>query len=191
MLSLLKPSYYLLLMLLLLAVAQLCHVYIADLALIRADISRGQWWRLLSGQWVHSNAYHFVSNSVVFSCLSLLDHRAARRKAAEFVALSGVCGAMVYLFCSALDYYLGLSGVLHGYLLLILLSMRRDKPMLAYAGVAVLLGKLLLEQCDLYPRAATEELIGLRVAIEAHLAGAASAVIVFVSELIYSAYKRR
>lgn len=179
------------LLLLALSILQLVHINVLDLAFIRSAVDRGEWWRLVSGQWVHSNAYHFFSNCLVLACLIYLDRRAVTRKMVEFISLSGFCGAAVYLFCPALDYYLGLSGVLHGYLLLVLLSMRQEKPLFVYVGIVVVLTKIALEQFDLYPSAATEELIGLRVAIEAHLAGAIAAGIIFLLEYFYFSYKRR
>lgn len=178
-------------LLILLSVLQLIHFYIFDIALIRAEVHRGQWWRLLSGQWVHSNAYHFFSNSLVLICLNYLDRRVVVRKATDLLCLSGLTGGAVYFFCPALDYYVGLSGILHGYLLLILMSMWREGPLLAGVGIMLLLTKLVLEQVDWYPRVATEELIGMRVAIEAHLVGAVAAVIIVSLEFIYRLYKRK
>ncbi|WP_346838299.1 rhombosortase [Microbulbifer sp. SAOS-129_SWC] len=141
----------------------------------RALIAQGQWWRLLSGHLTHSGTAHFLLNSAGLALLWVL-HRSHYRPANFFgvVALIALgCGLGLYWFSPATQLYLGLSGVLHG---LVIWGGYRDIASgwrTGYLLVAGTWAKVAWEQL-VGASDATARLIGVPVATDAHLWGAAT-----------------
>ncbi|MDO6682408.1 MULTISPECIES: rhombosortase [unclassified Oceanobacter] len=143
------------------------------LAFDRSDIGQGQWWRLLTCHWVHLSWPHALGNVGGLVLLAVIAAGTVPNRV--FVGLllwcSGVVGLGLMLFAGDLQRYVGLSGVLHGMLMVapfVALGYSRRMAML-FAGLVVL--KVVWEQSPYYSGGAVSEMIGGRVATEAHLLG--------------------
>jgi rhomboid family GlyGly-CTERM serine protease len=140
----------------------------------RAAIEDGQWYRLLTGHWLHLGWVHAAKNAAAFWLLAALDHDAPslRIQALRLLFLSLAVAAGLYLLQPALQWYVGLSGVLHGLFVIVLLRLvwlRRD--LFALALMALLVGKLGWEH---YHGALAPGAMGVPVIVAAHSYGAAA-----------------
>jgi rhomboid family GlyGly-CTERM serine protease len=144
----------------------------------RAGLQAGEWYRLLSGHWIHLDWRHALMNMAGLWLLALIDveERTARRTLLAGALRSGVLsvavGLALYVRVPQLDWYLGLSGVLHGLFVIVLLRAlwwRRDA--LTALVVLLLIGKLVWEH---YHGALTQDVLGAPVIVSAHSYGAAA-----------------
>jgi rhomboid family GlyGly-CTERM serine protease len=152
---------------------------VADaLAYRREALAAGQWWRALTGHFVHLGAMHAAINLAGLLALVLLCPRKPgvfewlRRVGLLALAIS----ASLYVAAPTVDGYVGFSGVLHGLFVLGLAPMARSGDRIAVIGLGLLIVKILLEQM-LGPSAEEERLIGGNVVTLAHLFGTLAALV--------------
>lgn len=116
----------------------------APLLLEREAVAQGQWWRLWSGHLLHLDATHALLNLAALAVIAGLALR--QRMGGEVVAaaLAGMPLLSVGLLWldPALQWYAGLSGILHGLLVIVL---ARRGGVLAWAVLALLAAKLAWE----------------------------------------------
>lgn len=149
----------------------------------RSEIDAGQWWRILTGNFTHTNFAHFAMNIAALWLISAIFRPSvtALLRALLIASLAVGFGNLA----TSMDIYVGLSGALHGlfgYLALVeALSGRRSSWWL----VAGLLAKVAWEQC-VGASATTSAMIGARVAIESHLAGTLSGLVLAIAEPLLS-----
>ena len=148
-------------------------------SLDRAAVSQGQYWRIWTGQLVHTSWFHLGLNLVGLLCLMQIFGREIRAVnwlagylfISPFIAVCWLVADWNNLSISAgYDYVVGLSALLHGlFAFAACLVMQRDR--LIASGVILVIGaKLLAEQ--LYgPSVMTGEFIGMPVAAEMHVYG--------------------
>lgn len=142
----------------------------------RSAIASGEWWRLLSGSFIHWTYAHWLMN---VSGLILL----AWIFAGEF----GWCWwfAVLSMGASAVGMglwfkdpqclqYAGFSGMLHGLLYFAVIAGWRRHPGLHLTVLMVLLARLLWEHTPGYNTYYLQAWIGKPVAVDAHLMGALS-----------------
>lgn len=81
----------------------------------RELITQGQWWRLLSGHWVHSDPQHLFWNLAGLSVLGFLFEPllGARRMLQVLVAGMLVVDLCLWFLLPGLLFYCGLSGILN------------------------------------------------------------------------------
>ena len=145
------------------------------LAYQRVQILDGQWWRLLSGNLLHTNAWHLYMNLAgLWVILALHEqHYQARGLCLLFCILCLMQGLGLLVFFPDLIGYVGLSGMLHGLFTYgAVLDIRRGLK----SGYLLLLGVILKVSYEQYFGASIEmtQLINARVATEAHLVGLVS-----------------
>lgn len=165
------------LMLLGLQIASHLHPAVAEaLEWSRTDMASGQWWRLLTGHWVHLGFTHLSLNLGGLVLLALLFERSAPIEwtlgylfAAPIAISLGLLWAIPQL-----EWYRGFSGSLHGLFVLLALAGFRHHPQWHGFLVAGLAIKLVFEA--LYP-SGTAELIGAAVIYPAHWLGSLTGLI--------------
>ena len=129
----------------------------------------GQWWRLITGHFTHSNAAHLLMNLVSLWLISLL----FRPTAMLLIVLSLFASLLigVGLLATDIQHYVGLSGVLHALFAFFALGEWRENNAQGGWLLALLVAKLWLEQRDGNPME-MNALIAASVATQAHLLGA-------------------
>jgi rhomboid family GlyGly-CTERM serine protease len=138
----------------------------------RYAIESGEYWRLVSGHLVHLGFGHLWPNLAALAIIGLLFEDIFRT--ADWLRLGAAAAAAIDLGLYALQpdvlWYVGLSGVLHGYVAAgaLALLLRREKLGAVLAiGVAA---KLTFEQV-VGPVPFTAESVGGPVVVAAHLYG--------------------
>lgn len=141
----------------------------------RRAIDAGQVWRLLTGHWVHLGYYHGALN--LLGLLALLVLCPAPLSFSEWtrrlVFLSLCVAVGLYLGVPDLHRYVGMSGVLHGLIVLGLVPMARRGDKISIACLLYVIGKIGWEYFTGAP-VSDERAIGGRVVTEAHLLGTLS-----------------
>ena len=141
------------------------------------QVSNGQIWRLITANVCHSNWNHWALNIVGLWLMDIFYRPvlsvSIRTKLMLFCMLFNV---VLLHYLISIDWYVGLSGALHGYLIGgALLSWNKAK-LLNFAIITVTTAKLIIESYWQI-NSATEELIGANVLEEAHSFGGISAVL--------------
>ena len=145
-------------------------------------IADGQWWRILTGNFSHTNYSHLLMNLAGLWIISYLFQPNKKQLLSALLLISLVTGFALLL--SSIQIYVGLSGTLHGLFGLFALREALNGRNSSWLLVFGLIAKIAWEQF-VGPSSTTGELINARVAIEAHLAGALAggfmAVVLFVT----------
>jgi rhomboid family GlyGly-CTERM serine protease len=151
----------------------------------RNNIAQGQWWRLLTGNLTHSNFSHLALNITGLWILGFLfiDSLKIKTFTITTIILSLIVGCSLYFYSPELDFYYGFSGVLYGLYIIGAISaiIKQDY----FTGLLVLLLIIAKISWDLLNggSASSAELIGIPVAIDAHLYGVIGA---FVISFVFS-----
>ena len=143
------------------------------LAFDRTGIAAGEAWRLLSGHFVHLGISHLSLNLVGLALVWYLVGRQFTTVRWLFVAILSIVAmdAGFWWLNPELDWYVGLSGLLHGLLAagLVVAVRERDREGLVIALFVI--GKLAWEQWG-GPLPGSEATAGGAVIVDAHLYGA-------------------
>ena len=139
----------------------------------RELIEAGQVWRLFTAHFVHLSTTHMLGNALG---LILLGYIAAKYLnnllgMALLVWCVVVVGLGLYWYADYLQRYVGLSGVLHGLLLVAPFVSRYYSGRIASAFLIIILLKVIWEQSPYYDDMALVGTIGGRVEANAHLMG--------------------
>lgn len=171
---------YLILFSVLLAALGLAHAWVnPHLEYVRALIFDGQLWRLYSAHLVHLNHWHMLMNLGGFLlCAWFFTDVYDRWLLGLWLLVSPllVSGLMLYVD-QASGPYVGLSGILHGWLVMALLLGFRTHPWLHALVLALVAGRLVWEQLPGYDVEYLRGWINGRVYVNAHLYGALSGVL--------------
>ena len=140
----------------------------------RAAIADGQWWRLVSAHTVHLGLGHAVLNVLGLLLIAWLVGR--EYTFCQWLLVSAVTIAVIdaglWWLLPELEWYVGLSGVLHGWLAAGIVIQLRRRELDAVLLAVLLCGKLVFEALfGSLPGAA--ETAGAPVVTDAHLYGAA------------------
>lgn len=161
---------------LLLAIAAWQALPAALRALLRFEpeaVAAGQWWRLLSAHWIHLSPMHAALNACGLAlCWALADASWTLRRLVVRMALLGlVISLLLWAFSPQTRDYVGLSGVLYGLIVWILLPaalLRRER--MATLVLAMVLARLFW-QSWVGPDPLEEQLIGGHIVTRAHWFG--------------------
>lgn len=158
-------------------------------AMSRAEIHQGEYWRIWTGQLVHSSWPHLALNllGLVFLQQIFGDELKFATWSWGFAVISlgiGICWLAfddaAWLPFVGRDYVVGLSALLHGLFAYgACLAMRRD-TLLAAGALLIVGGKVMWEQVN-GPSEFTSGLIDLPVAGDVHLYGFASGLILGIA----------
>ncbi|MGL6161954.1 rhombosortase [Microbulbifer sp.] len=145
----------------------------------RGAIAAGQYWRLASGHFLHTNLNHLLMNAGALAILwYLFGHYLNTLKTAGLLLLLCVlCGVGLFAFAGDLYRYMGLSGVLHG---LIVWGSAKDIRRGRRLGILLLvatIAKIAWEQLG-GDTSGTAAFIEADIAIAAHLWGAVAGLLI-------------
>jgi rhomboid family GlyGly-CTERM serine protease len=155
----------------------------------RAAILSGEWWRLITAHLVHANARHLLLNLAGLALVAqLFKFNLSPRQWLWIGVFDALCVTLgLLLFDPQLQWYVGLSGVLHGFIAVgAVLWWRTERPALAAALSLILLSKLAWEQLQGALPLAGE----LTVIVDAHLYGAVGGVLAAVAIIARRSYPR-
>lgn len=139
----------------------------------RSAIEAGEVWRLVTAHLVHLNPWHMVLNvSGFLLCWFFFTDLLTRAVLWLWFGVSAVAvGMAFFLLDPALERYVGLSGILHGLLVMCLTLGIRRNPVLHTIVLLVVAGRLILEQTPTYDVDYLRNWIGGSVYVNAHLYG--------------------
>jgi rhomboid family GlyGly-CTERM serine protease len=113
----------------------------------RVAIAQGEWWRLATGHWVHSDLAHAGWDIAALLLLGAL-FEARLQWRLPLALLIGTIGVDAWLWWGdpTLHYYCGLSGILNSLLIVGLLQLWRDlrHPLVLFTGVGAVV-KIIVE----------------------------------------------
>ncbi len=146
----------------------------------RELIRQGEVWRLLTGHFTHSNYFHLLLNcgGIVLIWALHGEYYTRGQYLAYLAILSLYSSAALYIFYGQNEIYHGLSGILHGVIIigaLIDCEKKYKTGYLLFIGVWL---KIIWEQYS-GPDPQIGELIDARVATEAHLIGVIAGILVY------------
>ncbi len=149
------------------------------LAFDRVALQQGQWWRWITGHWVHLNLKHALLNLGGLGLIALIFIQELEwlPDTLAFFACCILVSAGLWWF-SDRDVYVGLSGVLHGLMIYYLIRTYSVTPKISLLGLFGVSAKVLWEQTRWSDTASTALLIGGPVAVEAHLFGLCAGIFV-------------
>ncbi|WP_334061999.1 rhombosortase [Alteromonas genovensis] len=146
-------------------------------------------WRLITGNFVHTNGYHLLLNIVGLILLWALhgEHYLPARFLKVFIWCCIATSAGLYFFSENLIWYAGLSGALHG---LFVWGACMDIKEKMTSGWLLLVGIAIKVGYEQYNGSSSQvaELIDAKVAVDAHMFGAVGGLIIFL--LMISTAKR-
>jgi len=156
----------------------------------RQFIAQGQWWRLLTGNLIHTNHWHLLMNLAGFWVVVFIHrvHYGNRHLAWLLLTLCITEGLGLWFAFPTLSAYVGLSGVLHGLFAYGALSDIKIGWRSGYLLLVGVMAKVTWEQ-TMGANAEVTQLIGARVAIEAHLVGLLSGIGIFLLVTLYQRQK--
>ena len=148
--------------------------WVHNLALIHDAISQGEYWRLISSQFVHLGSNHTLLNLVGYLIVaaSFREDISPREEALSLLICCLGVGLGIYWFNPEIGWYVGLSGAIYGILTHFLIVGWQRSPFLSLFFGVFLAGKFIYEQFISGPDTFTAGLIGAQVAIDSHLYGA-------------------
>lgn len=159
----------------------------------RAAVLDGQIWRLVTAHLVHMNTWHMVMNLTgLLLCWFFFTDLFTRRLLWLWLGVSAPVVGLAFLGLDpGLSRYVGLSGLLHGLLVLLLVLGWRGTPVLHSLVLAVVVGRLFWEQRPDYDTEYLRSVIDGSVYVNAHLYGALTGFVLAVGVLLQRLLRRR
>ena len=144
----------------------------------RLAVDQGQWWRLLTANFVHLGWWHLLLNGLSLVLLvALCPERLSPAEWLRRVIFVGIGMTLgLHLFVPALSTYVGLSGLVYGLFLLGLGRQAAARDAIAIASLVFLACRILWELTIGAPES-EQQLIGGGVVAESHLSGVVAAFI--------------
>ncbi|MBU2882380.1 rhombosortase [Psychrosphaera sp. B3R10] len=161
------------------------------LGLFPTKVLDGEWWRVITGQLLHTNLNHLLLNSSGLVLVWALHGEYYSVK--HYLIVMLLCLTLVgitLMFFANYSHYAGLSGVLHSLLIyggIIDITKQEKTGWLLLLGIAI---KVAYENI-VGASAETEELIGASVATEAHLIGVIVGCVVAVFYFYYQVIRHK
>lgn len=163
------------------------------LSLDQTQVSQGEFWRILTGNIVHFGWAHTLMNVAAFllCVFGLLPHFSILRFS---LLLFGCCiavGAGMYWLNNEYTIYAGLSGAIHGLVIVGLARTQLHPVWVRILGLALVAGKLIQEQSASYETTDLQALIPVPVAVDAHLYGALAGVVFLTGDYLIHYFRRK
>ena len=155
---------------------------LSDFLIYNRDlVSQGEYWRLISGHFLHTNGNHFMLNATAVVLLWALHGQYYNHKNYLIIFLTSamVCGLGIHYYSLDISLYVGLSGVLHGFFVWgALMDIKHQEK----TGYLLLIGVILkIAHEQFYGASAdVESFIESSVATDAHMFGAIGGLLAFL-----------
>jgi rhomboid family GlyGly-CTERM serine protease len=156
---------------------QLADILIYD----RSLATQGEYWRFISGHFLHTNANHFMLNAAAIVLLWALhgQYYSHKNYLVIFMTSAIICGLGMHRYSLDITLYVGLSGVLHGFFVWGALMDIKHREKTGYLLLIGVILKIIHEQ--FYGASAeVEALIESSVATDAHMFGAIGGLVAFI-----------
>ena len=157
----------------------------------RQSILSGQLWRLWTGHWVHANTAHFLLNISVALLLYFVFFRTltAKELVATGLLFSALLGGSLLLFMPGLDWYNGLSGLLHAWIVYASIRRIQAGDAVYWLGLALVWAKVLFEGVGVGGWSGGV-LDGVNIITEAHLIGALVGTLAGIAMLVLFRHRK-
>lgn len=158
----------------------------------RSLIDQGQWWLLLTGNFVHLGQSHLWMNIAGFILVVALvwSHFSTMQWFLVIVFSSMVVGVGLWFFNPEVTGYVGFSGTLHGLIIAGCLADLRTYPKSAAILLTLVIAKLTWEQLS-GPLPGSESTAGGSVLVDSHLYGAIGGAIIGAALLGFIHIRKR
>ncbi|PCJ48890.1 MAG: rhombosortase [Gammaproteobacteria bacterium] len=145
----------------------------------RTAIVDGEYWRVITGHLVHSNGWHLLLNLASLFMIGLLfsQHLSIRFWLISFLSSAMIISGCYYWIAPEYHYYVGLSAVLYGVIIIGALLDLKQQPLIALLILVVVTGRVIWQQYS-GSMDSLADLIEDRVAIESHLFGICSGYVI-------------
>jgi len=147
--------------------------FVTELRYDRQLIASGQWYRMISANFVHLNNSHLLMNAL--GVVLVMAFFSGHLKKMQWIGLIVISSLFVTigltLFNPEIHRYVGLSGVLHGLFIAGAMIEIKRFPLSGWLLLVVLVGKLAWEQL-VGAMPGSESMINGRVVVDSHLYGA-------------------
>lgn len=153
-----------------------------DILFDRNAINSGHWWKLLSGNFTHSNIPHLLLNLSGVWLLGMLfiDTLTSKTFILSTLFLALIVGFGLFYFTPELNRYYGFSGILYGLYFIAAVSAILKNDRFTGISVALLIAGKIIWDYFTGGNQSSAELIGIPVANDAHLYGFIGAIIIVI-----------
>lgn len=144
------------------------------LSLDANNISKGEYWRILTANIVHFGWVHTLMNvaALLLCTIALLNELSPIKYLSLLLICCLAVGTSIYWFNPEYRPYAGLSGAIHGLIFAGLIQTRVYPMWIKIAGLLLIMGKLVQENLPGYEATDLQQLIPAAVAVESHVYGA-------------------
>ena len=144
----------------------------------RNNINQGQWWRLITGNLVHTNFPHLAMNlaGLWISAFLFTDSISPKNYVISLFFLIICVGLGIYFFSPSLEWYAGISGALYGLFLIGAVYAIIHKDYITGVPLIMLIPIKIIWDLIYGGSQSSAELIGVPVATDAHLYGMIGAI---------------
>lgn len=144
-----------------------------------AKVSNGEYWRLVTANFVHFGWLHTLMNAaaLVLSVLALFPEYSLKKFSFLLLWCCVSVGIGMYLFNPEYLPYAGLSGAIHGLIVAGLLLTRAYPLWVRILALSLVVAKLVQENSANYEATDLQALLPVAVAVESHLYGAVAGLI--------------
>lgn len=156
----------------------------------RQSILSGQLWRLWTGHWVHANTAHFLLNISAALLLYFAFFRTltAKELIATGLIFSALIGGALLLLMPELDWYNGLSGLLHAWVVYASIRRIQAGDAMYWLGPVLVWAKVLFERVG-FGGWSGGFLGGVNIIYEAHLIGALVGTLAGIAVVVFCRHR--
>lgn len=149
-------------------------------------VRQGEFWRILTGHWVHANWVHFLLNMAGFALCQALTGVSWRLRGWSWrIVLIGVGISLLFLeFNPNIGWYVGFSGVLFGLYILAAVDAIQRFRLVSVTLLLLIALKMVIDLAS-SGKLTSSELIGVPVLIESHLYGVIMAILILGAQMLY------
>ena len=159
----------------------------------RTAVEGGEWWRLLTAHFVHLSSGHLFLNIAALALAAYVASPSTPLRL-QLLAWGWLClvtGVGLLLFADDLYYYVGLSGALHGAMLVAIAPSPYYSLKVRLIVILVIVVKVIWEQTGFYDDMANAEMVGGRTEARSHMFGAIAGLIWIGLSQSWKYYERR